>query len=83
MTQLTADDRLKLEAHALGESGAFPWDDVTNGGVSGGLTKRELFAAMVAQGLALVYAQGGDFMEGHVAEGAVKVADALLKELAK
>ena len=48
-----------------------------------GLTKRELFAAMAMQGLAPAYAQGGDFMEQHVAEGAVKVADALLKELAK
>jgi len=49
----------------------------------GGLTKRELFAAMVLPGLARAYVQGGDFMEGHIAEGAVKIADALLKELAK
>lgn len=48
-----------------------------------GLTKRELFAALAMQGLAPAYAQGGDFMETHVAEGAVKLADALLKELAK
>jgi hypothetical protein len=48
-----------------------------------GLTKRELFAAMVLPGLARAYVQGGDFMEGHIAEGAVKIADALLKELAK
>lgn len=67
----------------LGEALAYPWGDVTNGGVMGGLTKRELFAAMAMQGLAPAYANGGDFMEGHVAAGAVKLADALLKELAK
>lgn len=44
---------------------------------------RKKFAAMAMQGLAGQYAQGGDFMEGHVATGAVKMADALLKELAK
>lgn len=53
------------------------------GPVVGDLTKRELFAAMIAGDLAASYAQGGDFMEKHVAAGAVKVADALLKELAK
>ena len=48
-----------------------------------GLTKRERFALAAMQGLAPAYAQGGDFMEEHVAKGAVKLADALLKELAK
>lgn len=48
-----------------------------------GLSKRELFAALAMQGLAPAYASGGDFMETHVAEGALKFADALLKELAK
>lgn len=48
-----------------------------------GLTKREVFAAMAMQGLATIYPQGGDFMETHVAQGAVKIADALLNELAK
>lgn len=47
----------------------------------GGLTKRELFAAMALQGLCGRYAQGGDFMEKHVASGAVKLADALLTAL--
>jgi hypothetical protein len=45
--------------------------------------ERRMFAAMAAQGLATIYPQGGDFMEEHIAEGAVKIADALLQELAK
>lgn len=48
-----------------------------------GLTKRELFAAMAMQALAPQFVTGGDFMEKHVAVGAVTLADALLKELAK
>jgi hypothetical protein len=51
--------------------------------ISKGLTKRELFAAMAMQALAPQFVNGGDFMEKHVAVGAVTVADALLKELAK
>ena len=46
-----------------------------------GLTKRELFAAMAMQGLCGSYASGGTFYESHVAEGAVKLADALLSAL--
>jgi len=48
-----------------------------------GLTKRELFAAMAMQGLVGQYAQGGMFMETHVAKGAVLYADALLAALEK
>lgn len=53
------------------------------GQIVGDLTKRELFAAMAMQGIAMQYVQGGDFMEQHIAKGAVLMADALLKELAK
>jgi len=64
----------------------FPFIQLMEGGGTFdymGLQKRELFAAMAMQGLAPAYAQGGDFMEQHVAKGAVRVADALLAELAK
>lgn len=47
-----------------------------------GLTKRELFAAMAMQGMltTLVWSESGD---QRVAQDAVKLADALLKELEK
>lgn len=48
-----------------------------------GLTKREYFAALAMQGLAARYPEGGHFFEGHIAEGSVKIADALLRELEK
>jgi hypothetical protein len=70
----------------LGNDMAYPVldrDQTPNGTYQLGVTKRELFAAMAMQGIAPQYVQGGDFMETHVAEGAVKLADALLKELAK
>lgn len=73
-------------AEAEAESPAFPWGQA----VQGGLTKRELFAAMAMQGamreLAIL---AEDFEEGEVvdpnpiARDAVRMADALLKELAK
>jgi hypothetical protein len=63
-----------------GESCAYPAHDQSQ---YWGLTKRELFAAMIAQGLAGQFAQGNDFMETHVAKGAVLIADALLKELSR
>lgn len=82
MNTHTEDERARKNGDAAAGSGET--------GVSGesrliskGLSKRELFAAMAMQGLAPAYAQGGDFMEGHVAAGAVKLADALLKELTK
>ncbi len=87
------------EEERLGSETAFPLPDghtqirrwapgygeyrVAEATAKGGLTKRELFAMAAKQGLAPQYCQGGDFMEGHVAKGAVLLADALLKELAK
>lgn len=62
------------------KSAAFP---IFSNQEEDGLTKRELFAAMAMQGLCTLYPQCGDFMQDHVAEGAVKLADALLRELAK
>jgi hypothetical protein len=50
---------------------------------TGGLTKREYFAAMAMQG---IFAHGGPLMPNESAEAAeyaVRAADALLKELAK
>lgn len=71
------DERLANNAKALGNVCVHSYEGYP------GISLRQLFAGMIAQGLAPAYAQGGDFMEEHVAEGAVKVADALLKELAK
>ena len=55
--------------------------------VNRGLTKRELFAAMIAQGLSAGMAwssNGSDLVnEDALAIDAVTIADALLKELAK
>lgn len=88
MANQTEDGMSDAIARSNGSDSAFPGQPL---GASGepiaeyyyGLTKRELFAAMAMQGLAPTYAHGGDFMEAHVANGAVKLADALLKELAK
>lgn len=62
---------------------AYPWGD--HGHRAGGLTKRELFAAMAMQGLAAVPAESGLRPEWIVndAQNAVAYADALLLELAK
>lgn len=62
-----------------GSEPAFPhmYDD--------GLTKRELFAAMAMQGLISSNASMGDKFDPHgvIAIGAVKMANALIAELAK
>ena len=66
-----------------GNEPAYPWGE--HGTVLGGLTKRELFAAMAMQGLAAVPLQG-ESPSGAVksdVERAVKYADALIAELAK
>jgi hypothetical protein len=65
-----------VDPNGLGSAGGYPYPE-------SGLTKRELFAAMAMQSLAGHYTQGGNFFESMIAEGSVKIADALLKELAK
>jgi hypothetical protein len=79
---LTTDDEQSL-SDMLGEALAYPWGDVTNGGVMGGLTKRELFAAMAMGHLAAAHVQGGDGFYETAAKQAVAHADSLLKELVK
>lgn len=82
----------RTAAQKLGDELAFPCTPPVspNGGPAEGypypemgLRKRELFAAIAAQGLTQIYPQGGDFMEVRIAEGAVRIADELLRELAK
>lgn len=79
------EDHLSPEAIAEVEAElpAFPWGDVTNGGVSGGLTKRELFAAMAMQGMCANSVPGNHHIPSNLAKEAVWQADELLKELAK
>lgn len=63
---------------------AYPWGE--HGTALGGLTKRELIAAMAMQGLASVPFEGGSPWKNvpkEDAERAVAYADALLAELAK
>lgn len=62
---------------------AYPWGE--HGTALGGLTKRELIAAMAMQGLASVPSPGGVTTAGiaHDVGAAVAYADALLAELAK
>lgn len=66
---------------------AFPvqgTEQTPNATVQNGLTKREYFAALAAQGM--LASETENFNFGHtsnIAERAVKVADALLAELAK
>lgn len=50
---------------------------------SPGLSVREHFAGLAMQGLAAIYPQGGEFFDQHIATGAVRIADALIAELAK
>lgn len=79
-----AEDQPSVEAIAEAEAElpAFPWGDVTNGGVSGGLTKREIFAMAAMQGIfAHGYTMPNESAEA--AEYAVRAADCLLKELAR
>ncbi len=61
-----------------GDNSAYPCDHPTRGGI--GLTKRELFAAMVMQGFASYPDATGLEM---LAESAVDWADALLAALEK
>ena len=72
----TEEGRLAANAKALGDICVYPWNEQGMPGIS----LRQLYAGMAMQGIAPQYVQGGDFMEAHVAEGAVKLADALLKE---
>lgn len=62
---------------------AFPMGDMRNVKVGGGLTKRELFAAMAMQGLCSTFTIGRDQpeLQTATADSAVKYADALLAEL--
>ena len=62
----------------IGNEPAYPWGE--HGIVLGGLTKRELIAAMAMQGMAM---RVTDLFDHEVAGGAVRLADALLAELAK
>lgn len=75
------------KAKALGEQPAIPFAFESN--PKHGLTKRELFAAMIMANLSPMAAQKAfEFgLEGNTkedaAEGSVKAAEALLEELAK
>lgn len=60
---------------------AYPWGE--GGQMLGGLTKRELFAAMAMQGLVLYEYQGQQPPPNVIARWSVAQADALLAELAK
>ncbi len=62
-----------------GDDLAYPWGE--HGTVLGGLTKRELFAAMAMQGFASC--PSVEATAERCAAGAVAWADALLAELAK
>ena len=77
---MATEPTVEAIAEAEAKSPAYPWGDVTNGGVSGGLTKREYFAAVAMQGLA-ADPEMNDLDD--IATDAVKLADVLLKELAK
>lgn len=83
MKELPSEDLPSSEklADMNAEAPAYPWGDVTNGGVMGGLTKRELFAAMAMQGIMQGTLRNDD--PWLAADRAVSVADILLKELAK
>ena len=74
---LTEDQRLAINAKALGNIAVHPW---TESGLYPGITLRQLFAALAMQGL-----RASDFIADskEVAQMAIEDADALLKELAK
>lgn len=77
-----SEDLVTKLAFDNGCAPASPWGDVTNGGVMGGLTKRERFAMAAMQGIfAHGYTMPNESQEA--AEYAVRAADCLLKELAK
>lgn len=65
---------------ALGDA-AFPYPEGEFHGAQGGLTKRELFAAMAMQGLCANHDIGVEFGGSYFAVTAVKQADALLTAL--
>jgi hypothetical protein len=62
------------------EEPAFP---TTQNGHTGGLTKRELFAAMAMQGLAANSIPGAHHLPTELIAGAVELADALIEKLNK
>lgn len=62
---------------------AYPLIDNENIKLSYGLTKRELFAAMAMQGLLSSFDKDGTWTGLDCEKEAVKMADALLKELEK
>ena len=76
---LTEEERLAINAKALGNVCVHPW---TESGCYPGITLRQLFAAMAMHGLfsSEMYL---DMTPVAHAKEAVLIADALLKELAK
>lgn len=76
---MSTNEQLPAEEQ-LGRSPAYPWGD-TIAGICGGLTKRELFAAMAMQAGISANAPFKNF--GELAQMSTAAADALLKELAK
>lgn len=84
-----SEDLVAERANAIGLETAYPFQErdasgMPRSGPEYGLTKRELFAAMVMGELSTYYTD--EFAEtgaAKCAEVAVKYADALLKELAK
>lgn len=79
-----------LKALDNGKEDAYPYPGSSHRCPTHGLTKRELFAAMAMQGAVHALAIHVDDLEDNqpvdpfpIARDAVKMADALLKELAK
>lgn len=83
-TDQTEDLSAEAIAETNAEAGAFPWGD-TIAGICGGLTKRELFAAMALQGLLanLAAVRNLGFKDEELERFARLRADRLLVELAK
>lgn len=70
-------------AKALGDAYAYP-EAIAEDGIEGGLTKRELLAAMAMQGLVSYSGSFGvSAGPGDIAGRSVQLADALLQELSK
>lgn len=83
---LTEDDRLTANAKALGDVCVYPWNEQGMPGI----TLRQWYAGLAMQGAMRELAiMAEDFEDGEVvdpkpiARDAVRMADALLKELAK
>jgi hypothetical protein len=75
-----------VSSNSEGNSPAYPWGE--HGTQLGGLTKRELFAAMVMQGFVSAddyqhVMLGSGYQLADYATASVRIADALLAELAK